>query len=209
MCGPFSLFFIGKESIGRPFMIYHLGRILTYILIGIVLGLASEAINMLELQRFTAFALGGALVLLYGIPGALKRIERIFYQSRIFSRIRTRFFNKKKGNLKWVASGMLNGLLPCGLTFVAAAGALAYGDFANSVLFMASFGVATLPALLLVVYGNGLLKNKVKALIPQSFPIIALLTGSILILRASLITYPNFHQLVQNNAAALITVCGL
>jgi uncharacterized protein len=46
--------------------------------------------------------------------------------------------------------GMLNGLLPCGLVYVALAGAVAQGRFLAGITFMALFGLGTLPTMLAI-----------------------------------------------------------
>jgi sulfite exporter TauE/SafE len=48
--------------------------------------------------------------------------------------------------------GVLNGLLPCGLSFGAASLAISYAAMADKLGFMLLFGVGTLPVLLLVYY---------------------------------------------------------
>ena len=51
-------------------------------------------------------------------------------------------------------TGMLNGLLPCGLVYLAVAGALAYGGWQEGGLFMLAFGLGTWPALIAVRLGG-------------------------------------------------------
>lgn len=46
--------------------------------------------------------------------------------------------------------GMANGLLPCGMVYLAIAGAVTANTVRNSVLFMFLFGVGTLPAMLVL-----------------------------------------------------------
>ncbi len=48
--------------------------------------------------------------------------------------------------------GMANGLLPCGMVYLAIAGALSTTGVEQSVLFMAAFGSGTLPAMLLLSF---------------------------------------------------------
>ena len=45
------------------------------------------------------------------------------------------------------AAGILNGLLPCGLTYAALAGAMATGRPVRAAAFMVAFGAGTLPVL--------------------------------------------------------------
>ena len=55
--------------------------------------------------------------------------------------------------------GMLNGLLPCGLVYIALASATATGSVINGAIFMAVFGLGTLPMLWgISMAGSGLKK---------------------------------------------------
>jgi sulfite exporter TauE/SafE len=54
-------------------------------------------------------------------------------------------------------AGLLNGLLPCGLVYVALAGATASQDALRGAVFMAFFGMGTLPLLAaLLLLGRGI-----------------------------------------------------
>src|SRR5690606_12672680 len=46
--------------------------------------------------------------------------------------------------------GIANGLLPCGMVYLAVAGALNTGSTGSSVLFMTMFGLGTFPAMLVL-----------------------------------------------------------
>lgn len=51
--------------------------------------------------------------------------------------------------------GMLNGLLPCGLVYLALGSALAFSQWYHSLLYLLFFGLGTLPLLLLTAYLGG------------------------------------------------------
>ena len=82
------------------------------------------------------------------------------------------------------------------------------GSIGDGILYMALFGVGTMPALSLLSLGT-FSSKLLRKIIPQAVPVIAVLSGGILVLRGFLISSPNFNQLVQAKAAGLITVCGL
>jgi sulfite exporter TauE/SafE len=75
--------------------------------------------------------------------------------------------------------GMLNGLLPCGLVYVAAAGATAAGGVLDGLGYMAAFGLGTLPAMLAAGLGVKLIpfsfRLKFQRLIPASVFVLAIL----------------------------------
>ena len=209
MCGPLTLFAMGKNRSSAAFGLYHGGRIISYILLGAVLGALGYSLQMFQTQQFVTFFLGIVLLLLYGIPALRNRLERFYYQSNFYQFVRQKLSNSISKRNKWVFSGMANGFLPCGLTYVAAASAVARGGFGDGILFMSLFGLGTVPALLLVTIGGSLVSQRLRKLIPGAVSFIAIISGSLLIVRGLLISSPDFNQLVQAKAAGLITVCGL
>lgn len=190
-------------------MLYHGGRIFSYMMLGILLGGLGYSMQMLHVQQVITFSLGGSLLLLYSIPNLRNRLERFYYQSKFYRFIKQKLSRNLSTKNRWIASGVANGFLPCGLTYVAAASAVATGGFASGILFMLLFGLGTVPALLLVTMGGSLVSSKMKRLIPGAVSFVAILSGCVLILRGLLISSPDFNQMVQTKAAGLITVCGL
>ncbi|MEP1095605.1 MAG: sulfite exporter TauE/SafE family protein [Cyclobacteriaceae bacterium] len=209
MCGPLTLFVMGKNKSPRVFFLYHSGRIASYVLLGIALGLLGHSIQLFKAQQVVTFALGASLLLLYGVPKLRNQLERFYYQSQFYRFIKQRLSrNLSKGN-RWIMSGAANGFLPCGLTYVAAASAVAIGSLGKGILFMLFFGLGTVPALLLVAFGGAWASARFKKLIPGAVSFTAIVSGCLLIVRGLLLSSPDFNQLVQAKAAGLITVCGL
>ncbi|MEP0984303.1 sulfite exporter TauE/SafE family protein [Ekhidna sp.] len=209
MCGPVMLAFMGPKQSKSGFMLYHLGRILTYVLIGTLLGLIGATVALFQVQKVMVFVLGFGLLLLYGIPSIRHNLERFYYESRFYQALKSFMSRNLSMRKRWFLSGVANGFFPCGLTYVAAAGAVALANPFEGALFMVLFGVGTLPALITLSFAGNIFSQRLKSLIPRSVSIIAILSGSLLILRGLLTTFPQFNQLVQANAAGLITVCGL
>lgn len=209
MCGPVMLAFMGPKQSKSGFLLYHTGRILTYVLIGALLGLIGATAAMFQVQKVMAFALGFGLILLYGIPSIRHSLERFYYESRFYQLLKSFMSKNLSIRKRWFLSGVANGFFPCGLTYVAAAGAVALAHPLQGALFMVLFGLGTLPALITLSFAGNIFSKRLKSLIPKSVSIIAILSGSLLILRGLLTTFPQFNQMVQANAAGLITVCGL
>ncbi|GAB4230185.1 MAG: sulfite exporter TauE/SafE family protein [Ekhidna sp.] len=209
MCGPVMLAFMGPNQSKAGFGMYHLGRILTYVLIGSLLGLLGATVFLLNAQKVLAFVLGFTLIFLYAIPSVRHRLEKHYYESGFYKLLKSFLSRNLSLRKRWFLSGVANGFFPCGLTYVAAAGAVAFGDPLKGALFMMLFGIGTLPALIILSFAGNMFASKIKFLIPRSVSIIAILSGSIMIMRGMLTTFPEFNQLVQANAAAMITVCGL
>ena len=209
MCGPVMMAFMGPKHSKTGFALYHSGRILTYVLIGLLLGLIGATAAFFQFQQVMVFILGFTLLLLYGIPAIRHRIERFYYQSGFYQILKSFMAKNLSVRKRWFFSGIANGFFPCGLTYVAAAGAVALASPLKGALFMILFGLGTLPALTALSFAGSLFARRFKSLIPHSISIVAILSGSLLIMRGLLTTFPQFNQMVQVHAAGLITVCGL
>ena len=92
------------------------------------------------------------------------------------------------GNLFLI--GLLNGLLPCGLVYMAVAGALATGNIVYSGLFMAFFGLGTLPAMLAMSYAGSFVSLTMRNKIKKAVPYILCFMGILLILRGLNLNIP-------------------
>lgn len=75
--------------------------------------------------------------------------------------------------------GMANGLLPCGLVYLAITGALAAGTISGAAGFMIAFGTGTFLAMFLLSYFGFLIsistRNKIKNLVPYVVALMAVL----------------------------------
>ena len=109
---------------------------------------------------------------------------------------------------RWFLSGVANGFFPCGLTYVAAAGAIVMSNFWLGGVYMLLFGLGTMPALLAIQYSGNFFVNKYKSLIPKSMYVVALISGALMVYRGIAMSFPDFDQIMQEKAIGLISVCG-
>lgn len=79
--------------------------------------------------------------------------------------------------------GTANGLLPCGMVYVAIAGALTFTNVLHSTLFMVGFGAGTLPAMMAISYFGQFIKLSVRNQFRKALPVFATIIGILLILR--------------------------
>jgi uncharacterized protein len=151
MCSPLALAVTGG---GRQFvrkLLYNAGRILTYAIIGALFAGVGQAIDLSMLQFLLTVCVGSALIAM-----ALSNVPsiRLHYVTVIFSKfswaIKNAFgyFLQRKTHLSVFMLGMVNGLLPCGVTFLAFAYCVTLAGPLDGFNFMLWFGGATLPAML-------------------------------------------------------------
>jgi sulfite exporter TauE/SafE len=156
MCGPLVVAFPGRARGIRPHLWYHAGRIGTYTCLGVLLGALGGAIGQLgavaRLQvALSAFAalflllLGLARLGLLPEPGALRVPNRALAKGLA----RAQQLASNAGPIGMLPLGVINGLLPCGLSYAALARALPAGGPLQGGLCVAVFGLGTLPGLLL------------------------------------------------------------
>jgi len=186
MCGPIAIAiplhkqnWLMKISGG---LLYNSGRIITYGILGALFGLLGRGIQLAGLQQWASIGIGIVMILSVIFPVLFKekiKLDKIFtgYASRLIGSFRKLFTNSSPGSLLLI--GLLNGLLPCGLVYMAIAGAINTNDVAMGVAFMVMFGIGTTPTLLIVsLVGNVIsigFRNKVKKVVPVFIIILGLL----------------------------------
>lgn len=185
MCGPiaFSLpvHYLKPHQRMMGVLLYNLGRVSVYSLLGLLFGFIGRLIFLQGFARWFSIALGIAILAI------------VLYNAFSKSYVHVNFLDKANLKLqKFIASyiqkkqlyGMLligaaNGLLPCGMVYFAIAGALATSSVVHGVLFMASFGIGTLPLMMLMSYFGFMisisLRNNMKKIVPYFMAAMAIL----------------------------------
>ena len=137
-------------------LIMHLGRISTYVLLGALaaaLGVVVWQQNLIPIQR-PLFAFTSLILILMGIRLLrLSKTDRLLGGKWLSSKIAT-YWAKYLGRMasgpsRWF-SGMLWGLVPCGLVYSVLPLAFLSGDVFTGAALMLAFGLGTLPNLLLI-----------------------------------------------------------
>lgn len=188
MCGPLALALPaprdagpGRRALGR--LLYNLGRTVTYAVMGLFAGALGHALQLAGVQQTVSIALG--LLLLstlflrgHHLPGWILRTFYLPVQ-RALGRI---LKHGSPGGL--FRTGLLNGLLPCGLVYAAlAAAALQHGPLQGA-LYMALFGLGTVPLMFALSMGGlGLHAPRFRPLLNRVIPAVTLMVAVLLILR--------------------------
>jgi len=167
MCGPIALMVPGSKGKNRIFsiLLYHSGKILAYILIGALIGLATAFITSVKIQATITIVVGAIMVLLAFLPSLLTTVEK--KGLKIFNpiiRIKNQFAKSlNKNKLEYTLYiGFLNGFIPCGMVYIAALGALAQPSLFDGMLFMVFFGIGTMPFMSLLIFASGFFKQRFK-----------------------------------------------
>lgn len=191
MCGPLVAVAEGMRSrSGAPWaqLPLHVGRIITYTLLGILAGLVGAAVNTSGMAvgvHGAASVLGGVAMILFALVllGWLPWRHALTVSQGAVSRFVRGLASRRP--LSGVALGLYWGLLPCGLVWGMLAGAAATGSPLHGAAVMAVFGAGTVPALLVAGGLASLLGPRVRAQLPRFAAGTVLLLGVLMVLRGA------------------------
>jgi sulfite exporter TauE/SafE len=191
MCGPLVIM-VGSQTQGTGwqrswwFLGYHLARISIYVLLGVIVGAIGTVIRMgsqwHQLMGLLSLILGVGVVLFgFGYLGWLP-----FGHLDSSGKIVTNQISKvmhQGGSYSSLLLGGLNGLLPCGMVYGGLMVAAATGTILSCATGMLFFGLGTLPALLLVSLGSGLLSFRFRQAVVRIAGVFMIVVGFQLVLR--------------------------
>ncbi len=181
MCGPIALTLPVQQFRGirklSGILLYNAGRVTAYMLMGVLFGWIGRQFYIGGLQQWLSVSLGVLLLATLFFHRYLPAPRLAFIRSKLGQLLSRQRFSTL------YAIGFLNGFLPCGLVYMAIAGALAAGDIADGALFMAAFGAGTLPAMMAVTWFSQLISIPVRHRIRQAIPLVVGMMATLLILR--------------------------
>jgi sulfite exporter TauE/SafE len=172
MCGPLA-FAVPSLRPGAAYLIldkilYQLGRMASYCILGAFIGLVGRQIWMAGLQQWLSL-LTGCLILLAASSRLLKLSgrSRSTFMLKPFSKL---FGYALKHRANHFIIGMINGLLPCGFVYLAMAAAVNTNSVQSAVAYMFWFGAGTAPLMLIaaltVGFAGTLVRNRINRFIP-------------------------------------------
>ena len=197
MCGPLALALPGSDRKTSSFVIsrlvYNFGRVITYSILGLSVGLISQMVAISGFQQWLSISVGVFILLGLSISSFRKKInEWKAYPSKAIKKatspIKSLFKKGTTGSLFLI--GLLNGLLPCGFVYMALATALTSGSVFSSTYFMAGFGLGTIPAMLGVSLASGLISVSLRQRLQKWSPYFIAFVGILLIIRGLNLAIP-------------------
>lgn len=189
MCGPIALVLPLNRSnnwtiLGGTLQ-YNLARTLVYGALGVLFGLLGVTIQVFGVLQWLSIVAGIALVIFawrkhlnvlfphvsnpFGIQSAIQKLMGKSMRSQ--SRFRL------------VAFGAINGLLPCGMVYVALLNALLADSLGASFLAMIAFGVGTLPVMIFIPFMSNKIGVETRKKLNRSIPYVLTVVGLMIALR--------------------------
>lgn len=206
MCGPLLLAVQGNKEltwkIALNKFLYQAGRILTYGLYGIALGMVGKIASIQGWQMGLSIFTGVILL-------AIGLIQLFKFRNQEFTKLQLRFVQpiaKLMG--RWLHrpggsffAGVLNGVLPCGMLYMAAAAAMNTESSLTSFYFMVMFGLGTLPLLLLFSFLGNFIRTYFKMNFSKWLPFLYILMGIWFLLRGANLDIPYLSPLLHVDGA--------
>lgn len=207
MCGPLMIAIPQKSEslLGRTWIkvSYQAGRIITYTLLGFAIAYIGSLSSFIKNGQQIISLFTGALLIIAGLTHWIKFDKKSFYkkQQKILQPIlKTIGYWLFKPGGHFVA-GLLNGLLPCGMVYMALASALNAENPSGGALFMFLFGLGTLPLLLIFTIAASYGKQKLNLNFNKWLPSLFLLIGLWFVLRGSNLDIPFLSPLIYPEGA--------
>ena len=130
---------------------YNFGRVTTYAILGAAFGYAGSVLAFTPTTKGVLFLLTGVLMILAGLSllGNFKFLNSAEWSVSKYAWYQKSFraLISSKSYLSFYLLGMLNGIIPCGLVYSFAIFAASTATPLGGALVMATFGLATIPAL--------------------------------------------------------------
>lgn len=187
MCGPIAIAVGGNGT--QAFLlnkiVYNLGRSLTYALLGLLIGSLGFSLSLAGIQQGVSIAMGLMVVLIslsykkadqfLTIPvlsGAVRWIKSQLHRSL-----------KSGSRLAFFSTGLVNGLLPCGMVYMALVVAMGLQSPLMGAAYMFFFGIGTIPMLLGLMVSGSLLPALRRQQFQKAIPYLGVLIGLLMVFR--------------------------
>jgi sulfite exporter TauE/SafE len=208
MCGPLAFavpvvnnkwWFIVSDKI-----LYNIGRIMTYSVLGLIIGFIGKQFWILGLQQSVSLTSGFLIIM-----AAFARLFKVRMKNNIIltkllvpiNRLLNYALQHHSGHF---VIGLLNGLLPCGFVYLALAGAINTSSPLASAQFMFWFGAGTFPLMLAATVSSGFIRPIFRRRINRAMPYLMVCLGFWFILRGLNMNIPYLSPPKQE---AGVTIC--
>ncbi len=189
MCGPIAFMLpIDRTSRLKSVLqtsLYHSGRIFSYATMGAIFGLLGKGFYFFGLQQQLSIVVGILMILSILLPKLFRKVPIakpiVKFTNSIKNNLGTSL--KKKEISTFFTIGFLNGLLPCGLVYMAIFGALTSTTFYEGAIYMALFGLGTVPLMTAVVLLGNITNTINRRRIQQLIPVVVVIIGLFFVVR--------------------------
>ena len=213
MCGPIALSLPLKDNgIWEKFsgaIFYNSGRIITYVAFGFIFGVIGRSFAVFGYQQWLSIFLGLLILFFIILPKRLSSFKSNNSFLTFFQKVRSALAGLfvKRNFSSLFSIGLLNGLLPCGMVYMAAAIATATGGVISSMIFMAFFGLGTLPMMWSIAFFGNYVSISLRQKIRKAYPYMMTLMACLLILRGMGLGIPYVSPKITTEKKGVINCC--
>lgn len=215
MCGPIVLAYAansngaaqanGNSAAFKLHAAYNAGRIMSYVLLGVLAGLLGIALGAMLNKVAEIVAIAGGVIMIIAGLGMLGFIPLPSFlvtgkAGSVLRKIHGALLRRRSLASKF-ALGLLTPLLPCGILYAMFAKASTSGSIANGALTMATFGIGIVPALLLMGSLSSLLSLRLRKGAEQLAAFAIIFMGVILVLRGFHVPYLSWLSGTSNHTS--------
>jgi uncharacterized protein len=215
MCGPIAMALPGsgaarqKAPLGK--LLSNGGRIITYSLLGLLAGLFGQSLALTTSQQHLSVGVGIMMLLFVLVPGRHTQKLNVFKPlARFTAAIKKQFsiLFQKRSFFAMFLTGLLNGLLPCGLVYAALAGAIATGYATEGMAYMAFFGLGTLPLMLGISVAGQYISLEWRRKLTKVTPVFTVILAVLFILRGLNLGIPMLSpEVIQSGTDVKMECC--
>lgn len=194
MCGPLAFavpvprrvwwYIVGDK------ILYNFGRILSYTLLGFLIGFAGRQLWISGLQQGLSLV-SGMLIILAGLSRIFKfglaRGKRSLYDVLPINRALNYALQHRAGHL---FIGIINGFLPCGFVYIALVGAINIDAPLAAAQYMFWFGLGTFPLMLIATVSASTVGPLLRRRINKAMPYLMICLGFWFLVRGSGLNVP-------------------
>lgn len=213
MCGPIAFVLpLNRSSFGTKIsgtLAYNLGRVVTYAILGAVFGFIGKSFELMGILQIMSVVFGALIILAVIFPRLITRlapVNRGYLRFNNFIQKKLGYFLKNKSASALFTIGLLNGLLPCGMVYMALMGSLVYGSVSEGVLFMVFFGLGTIPAMGTATYFSNAISSGLRKKFQKAVPYVMVVFGALIIIRGLNLNIPYLSPQVKMNAEKEVTM---
>ncbi len=203
MCGPISMALplnrqSNKTLIGG-ILSNNIGRITTYTLLGLILGTIGFSLGIFRFFQVGSILFGLTLIVLAWRRQWINKLEFRNHALNQWTSRKMGALLKQQGTFKLFLIGLLNGLLPCGMIFLALASSLLASNPWETALGMSFFGLGTLPGMISVAFFAQKMGQSFRGKLTHVYPYLLTLIGILVILRGTNLGIPYLSPKIETN----------
>jgi sulfite exporter TauE/SafE len=218
MCGPIAFVIpVDRSSKTKQIIqlfLYNFGRVLTYSLIGLLFGFIGRGLYLAGFQQRLSVLMG--VIMILAVIAPISWLSKFNFSKPLYSFIgkvkqNLGIYLNKKSNKALFLIGFFNGFLPCGLVYMALIGSISTGNHLQGALYMALFGIGTIPMMTAAILLGNFVSLSLRNRIQKIIPVFVVIIGLLFVLRGLGLGIPYISPSdaklqISNNSETCITV---